>query len=257
MKIGLIGKGTVGTAVYRGLSELGHTMSFVDPAYPETNFVDILDTDCVFVCVPTEQAGNGDCDTSIVEKVMSDLTLANYQGLVAIKSSVIPGTADRLSAEFPELKICSVPEFLRAKTAYDDFVNHQDLLVIGSTREEDYAIIIETHGHYPQNIARVKPVEAEVIKYFNNVNHSVQIVFANIAFEICKSLGGDYQNVYNAIIKRDCFNPAYLDCNENLRGFGGHCLPKDTNAWNNLIKELGLEFTMIDAVLKDNEKLIK
>lgn len=252
MKIGLIGKGTVGTAVYRGLEELGHQMSFVDPAYPDTKFEDVLDTDCVFVCVPTEQADNGDCDTSIVEKVMKDLTQAGYKGLVAIKSSVIPGTADRLSEEFSSLKICSVPEFLRAKTAYEDFVYHQDLLVIGSNREEDYAIIEETHGKYPVNIARVKPVEAEVIKYFNNVNHSVQIVFANIAFEICKKLGGDYQNVYNAIIKRECFNPAYLDCNENLRGFGGHCLPKDTNAWNNLIKKLNLPYNMIQATLDDN-----
>jgi|APCry1669191860_1035381.scaffolds.fasta_scaffold00707_2 UDPglucose 6-dehydrogenase len=257
MKIGMIGKGTVGSAVYRGLGELGHVMSFVDPAYPETKFSDILDTDVVFVCVPTDRAANGDCDTSIVEQVMNDLDTANYTGLVAIKSSVIPGTADRLSAKHSTLKICSVPEFLRARCAYEDFVEHQDLLVIGSVRDEDYDIIKETHGHYPKNISCVKPAEAEVVKYFNNVNHSVQIIFANITYEICKSLGVDYQNVYNAIIKRECFNPAYLDCSENLRGFGGHCLPKDTSAYANLIKQLGLNYALIDATLKDNESFTK
>jgi UDPglucose 6-dehydrogenase len=118
-------------------------------------------------------------------------------------------------------------------------------------------MITRIHGHLPQAISCVKPVEAEVVKYFNNVNHSVQIIFANIAFEVCKALGADYDAVYSAIIKRECFNPAYLMCNDNLRGFGGHCLPKDTSAWNNLVKKLGLNYNMIQAVIDDNENLTK
>ena len=50
MKIGLIGKGTVGKAVYEGLNHLGHQMSFFDPAYEGSTLQDVLDTDCVF-CV--------------------------------------------------------------------------------------------------------------------------------------------------------------------------------------------------------------
>jgi hypothetical protein len=34
-------------------------------------------------------------------------------------------------------------------------------------------------------------------------------------------------------------------------------LPKDTSAWRNLIKELGLPYEMIDAVIRDNEKINK
>ena len=138
MKIGIIGRGTVGKAVYEGLQYLGHQMSFVDPAYPETKFEDILDTECVFICVPTNQAPNGDCDTSIVENVISELSRSSYCGLVGVKSTVIPGTSDRLSSSFPNLRICSVPEFLRAKSALADFMYNHDLLVIGSSREEDF-----------------------------------------------------------------------------------------------------------------------
>lgn len=257
MKIGLIGRGTVGKAVFEGLNHLGHQMSFFDPAYEGSTLQDILDTDCVFLCVPTNQAENGDCDTSIVERVVTELDQAGYKGLVAVKSTVVPGTSDRLSAEHPSLRICSVPEFLRAKTALADFMYHHDLLIIGSDREEDFDMIKEIHGNLPRNVACVKPAEAEVVKYFNNVNHSVQIIFSNIAYDVCKALGVDYNNVYNAIIKRDCFNPAYLMCNENLRGFGGHCLPKDTSAWANLVKKLGLNYTMIDAVQEDNKGLTK
>jgi len=256
MKIGLIGKGTVGKAVYEGLNHLGHQMSFFDPAYEGSTLNDVLDTECVFICVPTNQAPNGDCDTSIVESVMAELNQAGYKGLVGLKSTCVPGTCDKLSAQYPNLRICSVPEFLRAKTALADFMYNHDLLVIGSNREEDYIIVKAIHGNLPQNVACVKPAEAEVSKYFNNVNHSVQIIFANIAYEVCKALGADYNNVYNAITKRDCINPAYLMCNENLRGFGGHCLPKDTSAWANLVKNLGLDFAMIEATIKDNEKIV-
>jgi len=257
MKIGLIGKGTVGKAVYEGLLHLGHTMSFFDPAYEGSKLNDVLDTECIFICVPTNQAPNGDCDTSIVESVIADLDSVKYTGLVAVKSTVVPGTSDSLSAAHPTLKICSVPEFLRAKTALADFMYNHDLLIIGSHRDEDFELIKKIHGNLPKAVSCVNPTEAEVVKYFNNVNHSVQIIFANIAFEVCKSLGVDYNAVYDAIIKRECFNPAYLMCNDNLRGFGGHCLPKDTSAWNNLVKKLGLDYSMIQAVINDNEKLNK
>lgn len=258
MKLGLLGRGTVGSAVYEGLAKhLGHQMSFFDPAYPETKFEDILDTECVFICVPTDSTPDGDCNTSIVEHVVSELARLEYKGLVAIKSTVVPGTSDCLAEQYPGIRICSVPEFLRAKTALADFVYNHDLLIIGSHRQEDFDLIKEIHGHLPQNVSCVKPAEAEVVKYFNNVNHAVQIIFANIAFDICKKLGADYNAVYSAITKRECFNPAYLMCNDNLRGFGGHCLPKDTSAWNNLVKSLDLDYTMIQAVINDNEKLAK
>jgi nucleotide sugar dehydrogenase len=257
MKIGLLGRGTVGKAVFDGLTHLGHDMSFYDPCYEGSKFEDIIDTDCVFICVPTNQADNGDCDTSLVDQTVASLAKHKYQGLVAIKSTVIPGTSDRLADQHGGLRICSVPEFLRAKTALADFMYNHDLLIIGSHRDEDYAMIEQIHGNLPKNVARVKPVESEIVKYFNNVHHAMQVTFANVTYELCQKLGADYMNVYNAIIKRDCINPAYLMANQNMRGYGGHCLPKDTSAWNNLIKQQGLEFGLIQSVINDNEKFIK
>lgn len=256
MKIGIIGKGTVGKAVFEGLEYLGHQMCFFDPAYPDSKLEDVLDAECVFISVPTNQLPNGDCDTSIVEKVIDELNIAHYKGLIAIKSTVIPGTSERLSTYFPNLRICSVPEFLRAKTALADFIHNHDLLLIGSNREEDFDIIKKIHGFYPKNVACVTPTEAEVVKYFNNVHHAMQVTFANVTYEVCQKLGANYMNVYNAITQRDCINPAYLMANKNTRGYGGHCLPKDTSAWNNLIKNLGLDLDLIQAVINDNEKFI-
>ena len=255
MKIGLLGRGTVGKAVYEGLEYLGHDMSFFDPAYPGSKLQDVLDTECVFICVPTDQAVNGDCDTSIVDRVVKDLADHNYSGLVSIKSTVIPGTTKRLQETYPKLRMSMVPEFLRAKSALADFVYNHDLLVVGCDNKEDSDLIIEIHGSFPENIARVSPTEAEVIKYFNNVHHAMSVTFANITYDICNKLDANYMNVYKAITKRDCINPAYLMANPNMRGYGGHCLPKDTSAWNNLIKKLGLPYNLIQSVINDNEKI--
>ena len=257
MKIGIIGKGTVGKAVYEGLEYLGHTMSFFDPAYEGSVLDHVLDTDCVFVSVPTNQAANGDCDVSIIDRTIEDLAAARYTGLISIKSTVIPGTTDRLQKQYPKLRLSMVPEFLRAKSALADFVYNHDLLVVGCANKADADLIVEIHGSFPENIARVTPTEAEVIKYFNNVHHAMSVTFANITYEVCDKLGANYMNVYKAITKRDCINPAYLMANTNMRGYGGHCLPKDTSAWNNLIQDLGLEFGLIQSVIDDNEKFIK
>ena len=257
MKIGIIGRGTVGSAVFEGLEYLGHTMSFFDPKYEGSALTDVLDTDVAFISVPTNQAPNGDCDTTIVDRVVAELAQANYKGLVSIKSTVIPGTTDRLRAQYPDLRLSMVPEFLRAKSALADFVYNHDLLVAGCYTKEDTDLIIELHGSFPQHVARVTPTEAEIIKYFNNVHHAMSVTFANIAYDVCDKMGANYMNVYKAITKRECFNPAYLMANKNMRGYGGHCLPKDTAAWNNLIQNLGLPYTMIQSVIDDNEKVIK
>ena len=79
MKLGIIGKGTVGQAVYEGLKYLGHEMSFFDPAYDGSTISDVLQADCVFISVPTNQAENGDCDTSIVESVVSALENTGFE----------------------------------------------------------------------------------------------------------------------------------------------------------------------------------
>jgi UDPglucose 6-dehydrogenase len=255
MKIGLLGRGTVGKAVYEGLEYLGHEMSFFDPAYEGSQIEDVLGTDCVFICVPTDQAANGDCDTSIVDRVVAELANHNYTGLISIKSTVIPGTTDRLQKQYPGLRMSMVPEFLRAKSALADFVYNHDLLVVGCYNKEDADIIVDLHGSFPQHVAKVTPTEAEVIKYFNNVHHAMSVTFANIAYDVCDKLGANYMNVYKAIVKRECFNPAYLMANKNMRGYGGHCLPKDTSAWNNLIKNLGLPYNMIQSVIDDNKKV--
>ena len=160
-----------------------------------------------------------------------------------------------MQQQYPSRRIGCVPEFLRAKIALADFVYNHDMLVIGCDDPADQDIVRRAHGQIPKKVSCVSPTEAEVIKYFNNVHHAMSVVFANIAYDVCRELGADYHRVYETITQRDCINPHYLMAHEKLRGYGGHCLPKDTSAWNRLVQKLGLPYKMIQSIIDDNERL--
>jgi len=257
MKIGVIGLGVVGNAIYESFKTLGHDMSYFDIKYQESTIDKVLDTQAVFVCVPTQMnESDGSCDTRIVESVVNELSKSNYSGIVVIKSTVIPGTVDRLIQQHGTLRICFSPEFLRAKTALSDFLYNQDVLVIGTHDNNIYEFVKSLHFKLCENVKHVLPTEAEIIKYFNNVHHAVHVVFANMMYDVCKSLDCSYEKVYDAIGQRDCINTSYLNCNENLREYSGECLPKDISAWNKMLKDRGIKYTFIDNVINDNE-LIK
>lgn len=257
MKIGIIGKGTVGGAVHDGLRLLGHEVSFYDPRYPVSTIAHVIDTHLVFVCVPTDSTSEGDCDTSIVEQVCESLDLQNYGGLICIKSTVIPGTTDRMIEKYPNLEICCVPEFLRARTPLEDFTTNHDVLVIGAHNQEHFDIVKQSHGNYPRSVVCVEPAAAEMTKYFHNVHNALEVTFANVIYGMCKKIGVDYQQVYAAITKRSNINGTYLRAGDQWGGFGGHCLPKDTKALNNLQHNLGLGYQLITAMLADNERFTK
>ncbi len=256
MKIGIIGLGVVGSAVKHGLEKISQTVSAYDIKYPDTPINDVLDTEVCFVCVPTPSMSDGACDTSIVEQIVRELTEKNYRGLVTIKSTVTPGTTDRL-AKTTALRLAFCPEFLRERAAFTDFVENHDVCVIGAGTPEDFALIRDAHGSLPKNIVHVTPLEAELSKYFSNLYNALHIVFANEFYEVAKALGADYARVKNAMVNRAAINDVYLDCNENFRGFGGVCLPKDTQAFAALVKQMGLDLKLFELIVEENKKFKK
>jgi UDPglucose 6-dehydrogenase len=253
MKIGVLGLGVVGNAVYTGFLELGHKMSFYDPA-KESKFEDVLDSDICFICVPTPPDENGFCDTTIVEESIVNLESNSYSGIVVVKSTVSPGTTQKLADKYPQLKIAFVPEFLRERCAVIDFIENHDLCVIGTDSEECYEKIKEAHGSYPSQFRKLSRTEAELVKYYNNIYNATLITLANSFYEVCKELDASYTDIKNSLVLRDHINDSYLQCNDNFRGFGGVCLPKDTLAISKLVEEKNLDIDFFKMILEENSK---
>ena len=65
---------------------------------------------------------------------------------------------------------------------------------------------------------------------------------ANSFYEACKLSGVNYTNVKNAVVNRKHIHSNYLECNDNFRGFGGMCLPKDVSAMAKLMENTDVDF---------------
>mgnify|MGYP000862638712 CR=1 FL=1 len=256
MKLGIVGLGAVGTANKQGFEYLNHSVVAHDIKL-DTSIKDVLDAEIVFVCVPTPQAADGSCDTSIIESVIQELNLYDYKGVVAIRSTVVPGFTQRMIETYKNLTICFVPEFLRERCAADDFINNHKLLAVGTHDIWVYRKLVAAHGNLPEHTEHLTPNEAEVLKYYNNVYAALRVTFANVMYEICEQLDCDYTSIKNAYIKTGKATDMYLDVNPNLRGYGGMCLPKDTQALISLLDKLNLNYDLISSVHNDNQKFAK
>ena len=253
MDIGIVGLGCVGTANREGFGHIGHNVLVHDTKL-QTELKNLTPLDIIFLCLPTPSTPDGHCDTSIVRNVIKDLSDLGFKGLIAIRSTVTPGFTAAMQKAHPELRIALAPEFLRERCAVEDFISNHRLLAIGASNEADADLVAKAHGDLPQATVRLTPSEAEILKYFHNVFASTRVVFANIFFELCKRTGADYQKVKDSYVKTGKVNDLYFDVNQELRGYGGMCLPKDTKALAAVLQDLGLEFELIKAIDQDNAK---
>ena len=164
MKIGIIGLGAVGKANQFGFEKIGHQVLRHDIKL-NTKIQDVLEAKVIFICVPTPSKHNGSCDTSIVEDVINKLTKLNFKGAICIRSSTEPGFTDKIIKKYKNKKICFVPEFLRERCAKKDFVYNHNLLAVGTHDRKVFYLIKKTHGKLPKNTIKLRPTEAEILKY--------------------------------------------------------------------------------------------
>jgi len=134
-KIGVVGLGYVGTAVQKGF-ESTHTVLTYDIAKECTeDSVSSLanKVGIIFICVPTPMNLDGTCNTDIVESVLKEISTRNESEssapICVLKSTVTPGTTNRLAEKFINLTICFNPEFLTEKNYINDFVSQVDIIL--------------------------------------------------------------------------------------------------------------------------------
>jgi len=109
-----------------------------------------------------------------------------------------------------------------------------------------------------EQLFHVTPTQAELVKYTKNTFYALKVVFANQMYDICEALGEDWYTIRDIITTEQAqpIGPSHLDPIFGLRrGFGGKCLPKDSQALGILAKQLGLEYQLLDALQTDNARL--
>ena len=257
MEIGIIRLGAVGSAIKKGFEYLGHSLSGYDIKDEFTKIEDILHSEICYICVGTPSSKNEHCDISAVLDVVDKLNELSYTGIIAVKSTVKPGTTNSLIEKYPNLIFAFVPEFLRERCAYEDFVYNNNILVVGTDSDEIYLKIVESHGDLPVHKVKIKIIEAELMKYFSNTYKAMRITFANSFYKVAEHFGANYDVIKDTFLYHGIQEGHYLNVNKTFGGYGGMCLPKDTKAMKALVSELGLDIGIFKFIDEENDKFIK
>jgi GDP-mannose 6-dehydrogenase len=257
MEIGIIGLGAVGSAIKKGFEYVGHNVKGYDIKDPSTNIEDILNSEICYICVGTPPAKDEHCDITSILSVSKQLNELNYKGIVAIKSTVQPGTTNTLIKTYPNLTFTFVPEFLRERCAYEDFIYNNNILVVGTDSDKVYLKIVESHGDLPVHKVKIKIIEAELMKYFSNTYKAMRITFANSFYKVAEHFGANYDVIKDTFLYHGIQEGHYLNVNKTFGGYGGMCLPKDTKAMKSLVNELGLDINIFKFIDEENEKFVK
>ena len=257
MEIGIIGLGAVGTAIKKGFEYLDHNVSFYDIKIPESKIEDTLNSEIIYITVGTPTGKNDECDLTAVNSVIKQLNGLKYDGLIALKSTIEPGTTSRLMEEYPNLKLCFVPEFLRERCAYEDFVYNNNILVVGTDSDEYYNLIVKSHGRLPMHKVKVQIIDAELMKYFSNTYKAMRITFANSFYKVAEHFGANYDAIKDAFLFHGVGEGHYLNVNKDFGGYGGMCLPKDTKAMKVLCNKYDINVDVFRFIDEENNKFIK
>jgi UDPglucose 6-dehydrogenase len=264
MKIGIIGQGYVGSAIKVGF-EPHYELETYDKYDEDKSTCGLSDmvAECkvIFVCVPTPMNEDGSCHTDIVESVVEEIDewvnryRRDIKPIVVIKSTIPPGTTDRLHRKYKNVDVIFNPEFLSEATFIEDFKN-QNRIILGGVRRGTNLLRQVYSKVFPKTtIVKTGAKHAEMVKYFTNCFLATKVSFANEMKVLCDEIDIDYDKVVEYATYDERLGKSHwaVPGPDGNLGFGGHCLPKDVSA---LVNEYdGME--LLKAVLQVNDKVRK
>jgi UDPglucose 6-dehydrogenase len=254
MKIIIAGYGFVGKAVANALKD-HHEVIIVDPKFNDTKIKNHHDADGIIICVNTPTGENG----IIVENVANVLDQIPIFMPVLIKSTVTPNVVDVFEELYPDHNICYSPEFLRATTANQDFLNQKYIVIGGEDPEYFWQELFQTTLTNCKMFLKCSEREACMVKYTANSFLALKVSFFNQIFDICEKTGLDY-NIVRHIVAQDTrigSGHTLVPGLDSERGFGGHCFPKDTEAFTHWANKIEAPVTLVESAIKYNKKVRK
>ena len=256
--IGIIGQGFVGKALKKSFSPhyKVYTYDKVHSVLSTHKNVNDLSRACevIFVCVPTPMREDGSCDVSIVKNVVQEACSTGRRNIVAIKSTIPPNTTKALQELCQDSQIVFNPEFLLERNAEDDFRN-TTRVILGGPRPATTLLKQFYSKVFPNaQIIKTDSTVAEMVKYLTNSFLAVKVSFANEIYNLCNSLGIDYDKVVEYSLHDERLGSTHWSVPgpDGHMGFGGSCFPKDLNALMHLAHTLCIKANTIEGAWNTN-----
>lgn len=297
MNISIFGLGYVGCVSIGCLARNGHTVTGVDVSQTKVDQINtglatiiekdidkiikeehankrisattdfrnaILETEVSIIAVGTPSSNTGHLNLNYIFKVAENfgevLKDKNEFHVIAIRSTVLPGTSEKFAAIVEQTSgkkrnvdfaMVSNPEFLREGTAVEDYYN-PPVTLIGSESPEAAEKIASLYRQLPAEVVITDVKVAEMMKYVNNTFHALKVSFANEVGNICSALKIDSHKVMEIFCKDKELNisPYYF---KPGFAYGGSCLPKDLKGLQTLAHDLYVKTPLIESIDKTNQ----
>lgn len=228
----------------------------------------VRQSDFVYLCVGTPCGDNGQADLKYIYSALdmfSDVLEDGKFRVIVIKSTVPPGTT--LEKVIPYLKkkgripgkkfgVANNPEFLREGRCWEDF-SSPDRIVCGVCDDKSAEMLRKLYEVFSAPLFTVSLNTGEFIKYLSNTMLATMISYANEMSKVAAAIGN--------IETKQAFRVLHMDrrwggCNMKSYvypgcGFGGYCLPKDTQAMVAAATAKGFEPDILKNVIATNQSM--
>ena len=265
MKIGIIGVGFVGRAMFRSFKEKEVNIFGYDK-YNKT--IDMgpleksLENDVLFLCLPTLFDKNKNMyNKDAIYETCNFLNDNNYKGVVVLKSTVEPQTVNSLCDKYKNLEFAHNPEFLTARTAFHDFHN-QTHIVLGRSKRCSNDNFNKLYSFYAQYYPRASITicnsnESECMKIFVNSFYATKIQIFNEFYLLCEKMGINFNNVKDIMLKNKWFTPhhTHVPGPDGKLSYGGACFPKDTSALLQTMLKNNTNCEVLKSVVKERSEM--
>ena len=259
----------------------GCKLPFVEPdldkaleEYLDTSFIPttdwnkaVADSDFIYYCVGTPYGADGAADLTYlfgaIEQTLKAIKDTKFRVLVT-KSTIPPGTTAKRIVPFLKEKdalngnigVANNPEFLREGHCWEDFIN-SDRIVLGVNDEKSAEMLKKLYEKADCPIHCVSLNTGEFIKYLSNTSLALLISYANEMSMAADAIGKiDIAKAFRILHEDKRWQTGsigsyfYPGC-----GYGGYCLPKDTNAFYTNAKSAGFDGQILKNVIKVNDSM--
>ena len=264
--IGIVGNGFVGSAVRYGFSPNVGVDAEVkvydkDPNKSTHMLRDVVDSDVIFLSVPTPSNSDGSMNVDIVDSVLGDIS--QYAdlfevGIILLRSTVTPGTTSNLQKKYPNLRIVFNPEFLTERSANFHFINQSRFILGGSSDDviEVSELFRERFGS-TLSIIETNYETAEMIKYMTNTFFATKISFLNDMKLLADKCGVIWKDAIEGFVRDGRVGHSHLDVpgHDGKYGFGGSCFPKDIQALINFGESNDVDMNVLKGAWETNLKV--
>lgn len=213
----------------------------------------IHSAEIIIIALPTDyDSQKNKLNTTMIEKTIAAILENNRRTLIIIRSTVPIGFTENMKKKFAYNDIFFMPEFLREGSAYSDSLNPDRIVIGGGVKSLQIAELfldaMQKGGGNQVEVQYTTTTEAETIKLFSNAYLAMRVSFFNELDIFAEKKGMDCSKLIKGICSDSRIGDYY---NSPSFGYGGYCLPKDTEQLSNSLKPDNI---LLNAVIKSNER---